>query len=264
MAEVDISSWDTWAQCEACGKWRNLGGLDEDQVPDEWYCNMNPDELCASCDVPEEPEEDADAAPPVELLPGQFEVSMLLAKRRNWRTRRTEYLVRWKGFDDPDEDTWEVEANILHPGCARPSPPGAACAEPNPTHISAPHPTPASLHPNPSRTPARLRLACAVIPAFEAARLQPRRSAQAASSSSMASNSVLPQTEESFPRLGGCGTFGCTLPDRHRGLHILPSDSGEPRQRRAPRAYAPTLRGKTYEQATVGNGSPGSRPQPWP
>ena len=33
-----------------------------------------------------------------------------------------------------------------------------------------------------------------------------------------------------------CGTFGCTLPDRHRGLHRIPADlvRSAPRQRRAP------------------------------
>ena len=128
----------TWVQCEACDKWRKLPLLAPDQVPDEWYCSMNQDPLHDSCDVPEE---DPDAAPPVVLPPGQFEVEMLLARRRDPRTRRNQYKVRWKGFDDPAEDTWEDASNILHPGCARPTPPSAACAEPNPTRLPA-RPTP--------------------------------------------------------------------------------------------------------------------------
>ena len=71
----------------------------------------------------------------------------------------------------------------------------------------------------------------------------------------------------SLPPGGACGTYGCILRDRHTGLHSFPIDGGEPqqrqpRQRQPPRAYEPTLTGRTYSQATVGNGPPGSRPQP--
>ena len=120
----------TWVQCEACDKWRRLSHLKPDQVPDEWYCSMNQDPQRDSCDAPEE---DPDAPAPVVLPPGQFEVEVLLARRRDPRTKRFQYKVRWKGFDDPAEDTWEDERNIIHPGCARPAPPSAACAEPDPT-----------------------------------------------------------------------------------------------------------------------------------
>ena len=144
----------TWAQCEACDKWRKLPHLAPDQVPDEWYCNMNQDPLHDSCDVPEE---DPDAVPPVVLPPGQFEVEVLLARRRDPRTRRMQYKVRWKGFDDPAEDTWEDANNILHPGCARPTPPSAACAEPNPTNLPARPTPPRPACPNPSRPLSRAR-----------------------------------------------------------------------------------------------------------
>ena len=128
----------TWVQCEACDKWRRLSHLKPDQVPDEWYCSMNQDPQRDSCDAPEE---DPDAPAPVVLPPGQFEVEVLLARRRDPRTKRFQYKVRWKGFDDPAEDTWEDERNIIHPGCARPAPPSDACAEPDPTHAPA-RPTP--------------------------------------------------------------------------------------------------------------------------
>ena len=145
----------TWVQCEACDKWRRVPHLTPDQVPDEWYCSMNQDPLRDSCDAPEE---DPDAPAPVVLPPGQFEVEVLLARRRDPRTKRFQYKVRWKGFDDPAEDTWEDERNIMHPGCARPAPPSAACAEPAPTHAPA-RPTPpgaacpASLVHPPNRRP---------------------------------------------------------------------------------------------------------------
>ncbi len=125
---------DTRVKCDACSKWRRLPGCCI-LVEGEWCCRMNADSRYASCEIPEEPEEE----PPVEVVlpPGRFEVSKLLASRT--RGGRKEYKVRWKGYD-PSDDTWEAVGNI-DPGCARPTPPSAACAEPNPTHLPAP-PTP--------------------------------------------------------------------------------------------------------------------------
>eukprot|EP00964_Phaeocystis_antarctica_P133573 scaffold97780_cov62-Phaeocystis_antarctica.AAC.2 len=125
---------DTRVKCDACSKWRSLSGCCI-LVEGEWCCRMNADSRYASCEIPEEPEEE----PPVEVVlpPGRFEVSKLLASRT--RGGRKEYKVRWKGYD-PSDDTWEAVGNI-DPGCARPTPPSAACAEPNPTHLPAP-PTP--------------------------------------------------------------------------------------------------------------------------
>ena len=136
----------TWAQCEACDKWRKLPHLAEDQVPDEWYCSMNLDPRHDSCDIPEEQEDTAPA-----LAPGQFEVEVLLARRRDPRTRRTQYKVRWKGYDS-DEDSWEPAENF-HPNRAPRAralpPPGAACAC---TCAAGPaHPPPT--RPRPPRAP---------------------------------------------------------------------------------------------------------------
>ncbi|XP_020851632.1 MORC family CW-type zinc finger protein 3 [Phascolarctos cinereus] len=47
----------TWVQCDSCLKWRKLpDGID--QLPEKWYCSMNPDPQFRSCLVPEEPEDD--------------------------------------------------------------------------------------------------------------------------------------------------------------------------------------------------------------
>ena len=129
---------DTWAECELCSKWRNLGpGVQPDELPDKWDCSMNPDALCASCDAPEEPEVGPEE--PEELPQGQYEVSMLLKKRRNFRNGRTEYKVRWLGFDHPGDDSWEDESNIHDPRCERPTRPRPACTRirPVPRHACA-------------------------------------------------------------------------------------------------------------------------------
>eukprot|EP00964_Phaeocystis_antarctica_P125693 scaffold89369_cov63-Phaeocystis_antarctica.AAC.1 len=46
-----------WACCDKCGKWRRLpDGLEyeADSLPEEWFCEMNPDGRRATCQKPEE------------------------------------------------------------------------------------------------------------------------------------------------------------------------------------------------------------------
>ncbi|KAJ1113079.1 hypothetical protein NDU88_001338 [Pleurodeles waltl] len=46
-----------WVQCDSCLRWRKLpDGMD--QLPEKWYCHMNPDPEFRDCTVPEEPEDD--------------------------------------------------------------------------------------------------------------------------------------------------------------------------------------------------------------
>ena len=52
--EEDTSNW---ACCDRCGKWRRLpDGLEyeADSLPEEWFCEMNPDGRRATCQKPEE------------------------------------------------------------------------------------------------------------------------------------------------------------------------------------------------------------------
>ena len=44
----------------------------------------------------------------------EFEVEAIIDKRQN-RKGKTEYLVRWKGYDKQD-DTWEPEQNLTNCG----------------------------------------------------------------------------------------------------------------------------------------------------
>ncbi|XP_078416364.1 MORC family CW-type zinc finger protein 3-like [Cetorhinus maximus] len=56
-----------WAQCDGCLKWRKLpDGIDPDNLPDKWFCSMNPDPRFRSCSVPEEPEDVAEVTPSYE------------------------------------------------------------------------------------------------------------------------------------------------------------------------------------------------------
>ena len=45
---------ETCAECVRCGKWRELPGVDADDVPHDFECSMNPDPAYASCDIPEQ------------------------------------------------------------------------------------------------------------------------------------------------------------------------------------------------------------------
>ena len=46
-----------WAQCDRCEKWRRLPDGKEyeaENLPSEWFCEMNPNTQRNSCDKPEE------------------------------------------------------------------------------------------------------------------------------------------------------------------------------------------------------------------
>ncbi|KAL5010789.1 hypothetical protein ScPMuIL_013094 [Solemya velum] len=57
----ELPDW-LWAQCENCLKWRRLPtGTNFKQLPDKWYCHMNPDAAFNRCIIDEEPEDDDEA-----------------------------------------------------------------------------------------------------------------------------------------------------------------------------------------------------------
>ncbi|XP_064561247.1 MORC family CW-type zinc finger protein 3 [Zonotrichia leucophrys gambelii] len=57
VEEIQKQPDQTWVQCDACLKWRKLpDGIE--QLPEKWYCSLNPDPQFRNCDVPEEPEDD--------------------------------------------------------------------------------------------------------------------------------------------------------------------------------------------------------------
>ena len=43
----------SWAQCDACGKWRRLVGVSSDDLPPLWECRLNGGPL-STCEAPEE------------------------------------------------------------------------------------------------------------------------------------------------------------------------------------------------------------------
>ncbi|XP_039599784.1 uncharacterized protein LOC120522979 [Polypterus senegalus] len=53
-----------WVQCDECRKWRKLpDGIDTSELPDNWYCHMNPDTQFRLCSVPEEKEDEDEDHP---------------------------------------------------------------------------------------------------------------------------------------------------------------------------------------------------------
>ncbi|CAL8369278.1 unnamed protein product [Arctogadus glacialis] len=53
-----------WAQCDKCQQWRRMpDGINNDKLPEEWFCYMNPDPQFRHCETMEEPE-DSDSEQP--------------------------------------------------------------------------------------------------------------------------------------------------------------------------------------------------------
>ena len=59
---------DTWVQCEACDKWRKLP-RNPAALPNLWYCNLNPIQAFASCEIAEEHWSDSGEDQEEELAP---------------------------------------------------------------------------------------------------------------------------------------------------------------------------------------------------
>ncbi|CAN9497674.1 unnamed protein product [Ophioblennius macclurei] len=54
-----------WVQCDECSRWRKLpDGIDCTNLPDKWFCHMNPDPQFKSCEIEEEPEDSDDDQTP--------------------------------------------------------------------------------------------------------------------------------------------------------------------------------------------------------
>ncbi|NXX88018.1 MORC3 protein, partial [Centropus bengalensis] len=57
VEEIQKRPDQLWVQCDACLKWRKLpDGIEN--LPEKWYCSLNPDPQFRNCTVPEEPEDD--------------------------------------------------------------------------------------------------------------------------------------------------------------------------------------------------------------
>uniref|UniRef100_A0A8C4SJA1 MORC family CW-type zinc finger 4 n=1 Tax=Erpetoichthys calabaricus TaxID=27687 RepID=A0A8C4SJA1_ERPCA len=72
-----------WVQCEDCLKWRKLPRFVEDQgLPEPWYCHLNPNPKFRNCIVPEEQEESEDELTPSYDKTFKKQESSLDQKRR--------------------------------------------------------------------------------------------------------------------------------------------------------------------------------------
>eukprot|EP00462_Mataza_sp_D1_P022330 CAMPEP_0175138560 /NCGR_PEP_ID=MMETSP0087-20121206/10420_1 /TAXON_ID=136419 /ORGANISM="Unknown Unknown, Strain D1" /LENGTH=415 /DNA_ID=CAMNT_0016421483 /DNA_START=152 /DNA_END=1396 /DNA_ORIENTATION=- len=47
-----------WVACDKCHKWRKLFGQKEEELPEKWFCDMNPNSARASCSAPEDKDEE--------------------------------------------------------------------------------------------------------------------------------------------------------------------------------------------------------------
>lgn len=57
---------------------------------------------------PEAKDEEDDES---DVAEDEYIVEAILDVRRRGRNRK-EYLIKWKGYDDPDDNTWEDESNV--------------------------------------------------------------------------------------------------------------------------------------------------------
>lgn len=47
----------------------------------------------------------------------EYVVEKILDKRYNSKTKKTEYLIKWKGYNNPSDNTWEPEENCVCQFC---------------------------------------------------------------------------------------------------------------------------------------------------
>ncbi|KAL0842270.1 hypothetical protein ABMA28_014409 [Loxostege sticticalis] len=72
-----------WVQCDDCDRWRYLPHiLDSKELPNKWYCKMNPDRSAADCSVPEKPIRPRDEE---DLIHSEYSAgSVVLARLPGW------------------------------------------------------------------------------------------------------------------------------------------------------------------------------------
>ncbi|XP_060732011.1 MORC family CW-type zinc finger protein 3-like [Tachysurus vachellii] len=83
--EDDVKNPDQiWLQCDDCRNFRKLpDGIDWSQLPDQWFCYMNPDPQFRSCTVEEEPEDSEVEQPRNQKTYKQDEKNQKLQKEKN-------------------------------------------------------------------------------------------------------------------------------------------------------------------------------------
>ncbi|KAK0151313.1 MORC family CW-type zinc finger protein 3 [Merluccius polli] len=55
VEDTEKSPDQNWVQCSSCQQWRKLpDGINTDDLPENWFCNMNPDPQFRRCEIEEE------------------------------------------------------------------------------------------------------------------------------------------------------------------------------------------------------------------
>lgn len=52
----DVSTKESWVQCDSCNKWRRIPAVLADELDDNvpWHCRDNPNSMFASCSIRQE------------------------------------------------------------------------------------------------------------------------------------------------------------------------------------------------------------------
>ncbi|XP_030199224.1 MORC family CW-type zinc finger protein 3 isoform X2 [Gadus morhua] len=90
-----------WAQCDKCQKWRRMpDGINNDKLPEEWFCYMNPDPQFRRCETMEE-QEDPDSEQPAN--PKTYKIQEKEDKKKQEKTKQFEKTSTPKKTRTPKE-----------------------------------------------------------------------------------------------------------------------------------------------------------------
>ncbi|XP_051878502.1 MORC family CW-type zinc finger protein 3-like [Pristis pectinata] len=120
-----------WVQCETCMKWRKLPPeVDPESLPENWYCNMNPDPKFRDCSIPEEPEEsDDEITPSYEKTSKKYDQSLERKRSKSleqesfmqsdlFSTNQRKYCLETEESEEEEKEEQEEEGGCRTRSCS--------------------------------------------------------------------------------------------------------------------------------------------------